>query len=104
MNWDVPYFDLRLGEEEKLAVAAVIDDGWLTRAEKLSRFITEMASTRARVQHVERLHREGQRTGLNFDILATPSPMNGDRAEAVAGGPPGRNGRGAIFQDPYPFP
>ena len=83
--------------------ADLIDDGWLTRAEKLSRFIAEMASTRARVQHVERLHREGQRTGLNLDILAAPSPTNGDRAGAAPGGPPGRNGRGARFPDPYPF-
>ena len=84
--------------------ADLIDDGWLTRAEKLSRLIAEIASTRARVQHVERLNREGQGTRLNLRWLDPTTPWDSDQAETAAGGPPGRNGRGAMFQDPYPFP
>jgi hypothetical protein len=34
MNWKIPYFDLRLGEEEKQSVLEVLDSNWLTTGPK----------------------------------------------------------------------
>ncbi len=45
MNWRVPYFDLRLGEEEKKAVLDVLESNWLTSGPKIQEF--EAAFARA---------------------------------------------------------
>ena len=38
MNWDVPFFDLRFGDEEKQSVVAVIEDNWLTTGPRITAF------------------------------------------------------------------
>jgi len=43
MNWRVPFFDLQLGEEEKLAVMAVLDSNWLTAGPRIAEFEAEFA-------------------------------------------------------------
>ena len=43
MNWDIPFFDLRLGEEEKQAVVSVIEDNWLTMGPKIAEFEADFA-------------------------------------------------------------
>lgn len=38
MNWQVPFFDLVLGDEEKLAAIAVIESNWLTAGPRIAEF------------------------------------------------------------------
>lgn len=38
MNWRVPFSDIRLGEEEKAAVMAVLDSNWLTMGPRIQEF------------------------------------------------------------------
>jgi len=38
MNWKVPFYDLKIGREEKDAVLAVLDSNWLTAGPRLSQF------------------------------------------------------------------
>jgi len=44
VNWTVPFFDLSLGDEEKEAVAKVLESNWLTSGEKVSEFEADFAS------------------------------------------------------------
>lgn len=38
MNWKVPYFELKLGDEEKQAVLEVLESNWLTMGPKIGAF------------------------------------------------------------------
>lgn len=87
------YITSRLTEAEAYGAHAksgipsdLLDQGWLDRAERLSRFISEMATVRSRVQHVNRLNADARRSPINFNILAD-SPMDADPG-------PARNGQG----------
>lgn len=84
--------------------ADLVDEGWLDRAERLSRFIAEMASTRARIQHVTRLNDERRRIKLYPNWLEPSSPMDSDRIEAAPSkGSPG-NGRVHSSSPSFRFP
>jgi hypothetical protein len=64
-------------------------DGWISRAEKISRFILEVASARARVQHVGRLNDDASR-----EARKPPGPPMGlDRAQAAPSQRSSGNGR-----------
>ena len=87
------YITERLSEAEAYGAHAksglpadLIDQGWLDRAERISRFISEMAAVRARVRHVNRLSADARRSPINFNMLAD-SPMDADTG-------PARNGQG----------
>ena len=43
MTWQVPYFDLRLGDEEKQAVMEVLDSNWLTAGPRTEQFEKDFA-------------------------------------------------------------
>ena len=38
MKWKVPFFDLRIEQEEKTAVQSVLDSNWLTTGPKTEEF------------------------------------------------------------------
>lgn len=44
MNWKVPFSDIRLGEEEKAAVMAVLDSNWLTMGPRIQEFEAAFAA------------------------------------------------------------
>ena len=44
MIWKVPYFDLRLGDEEKQAVMDVLDSNWLTTGPRTEQFEKDFAN------------------------------------------------------------
>ena len=45
MSWKVPFFDLVLGDEEKLAVLNVINSNWLTAGPRIAEFETAFSAT-----------------------------------------------------------
>lgn len=47
MSWRVPYFDLKLGNEERRAVLEVLDSNWLTSGPKIQEFEASFAATLA---------------------------------------------------------
>jgi len=44
MNWKVPFFDLVLGNEEKLAVLNVMESNWLTAGPRIAEFETNFSA------------------------------------------------------------
>ena len=44
MAWEVPFFDLVLGEEEKLAALRVINSNWLTAGPTIAEFETDFSA------------------------------------------------------------
>ena len=44
MNWDIPFFSLSLGEEEKRAVLETLDSNWLTMGPRIAQFENEFAA------------------------------------------------------------
>ncbi|MCH7945337.1 MAG: hypothetical protein IIC73_04885, partial [Armatimonadetes bacterium] len=94
------YITARLGEAESFGAhcksglpADLIDEGWIERAERLGRFIAEMAQLRARVGHVNQLNENAKRTGQFPDWLNGRSPMDSDPEEASSGEGRPQNGR-----------
>lgn len=94
------YITARLGEAESFGAhcksglpADLLDEGWIERAERLGRFIAEMAQLRARVGHVNQLNENARRAGQFPHWLEGRSPMDSDPGEAPPseGRPP--NGR-----------
>jgi hypothetical protein len=73
--------------------ADLIDEGWIERAERISRFIAEMATIRSRIRHVERLNRQADGRQQYPNWLEGRSPLDSDPGEALPSeGRPG-NGR-----------
>ena len=81
----------------------LLDEGWIERAERISRFISEMATIRSRVQHVNRLNADARRSPINFNVLAD-SPMDGDPVQARNGQGASGNGRLRCQEGPIRFP
>jgi len=44
MNWEVPFFDLELGDDEKQAVLAVLESNWLTSGPRIAEFEAAFAA------------------------------------------------------------
>ncbi len=63
----------------------LIDEDWLGRIERISKFLMEVTSTRERVRHLARLNKNGTKSPIKFNVFAD-SPMDS------ASGPP-RNGK-----------
>jgi len=80
------------------------DDGWLARIERISRFLMEVCSTHARVEHVSRLNNGRQRTNVNLRWLDATSPMDGDPTKAGAGKGLSGNGRLRGQEGGFTFP
>ncbi len=73
--------------------ADLIDEGWLDRAERLARFIGEVATTRSRIRHVDRLNvQHDSRNGFPGRSSAAATVAQ-SRTEAAAGEAPPHNGR-----------
>ena len=95
------YIGARLRECERYGAhglsklpADLLDDGWLDRAERLSRFVMEAATIRARVKHVARLNNEGpKRQRQSPDWLNSTSAMAGGGIQASPGEARPCNGR-----------
>lgn len=88
------YITERLTTAEQLGAHAksglpcdLVDEGWLERAERISRFISEMATIRSRVQHVDRLNGQANGRQQYPNWVNSSSPMDADPEEA-------RNGQG----------
>ncbi len=65
----------------------LIDEDWLGRIERISRFLMEVTSTRERVRHLARLNNHARKSNINFGWLDNESPMDADPG-------PARNGQG----------
>lgn len=88
------FITARLSEAERFGAhcesglpADILDQGWIERAERLGRFIAEMAQLRARVAHINRLNENAERTRQYPHWLEGRSPMDSDPL-------PPRNGQG----------
>jgi hypothetical protein len=104
------YITSRLTEAEAYGAHAksglpadLIDQGWIERAERIARFISEMATVRSRVQHVNRLNADARRSPINFNMLAD-SPVDENPSSPRNGqGVPG-NGRFSCPETRIKFP
>lgn len=45
MNWNVPFFDLQLGDEEKNAIIATLESNWITTGPRIATFEKDFVST-----------------------------------------------------------
>ena len=82
----------------------LIDEDWLGRIERISRFLMEVTSTRERVRHLARLNNHARNSQINFRWLDTESPMDSDPGPPRNGqGVPG-NGRLRCQEGPIRFP
>ena len=71
----------------------LIDEDWVGRVERITKFLMEVTSTRERVRHLARLNTNAKRNPINFNWLDNRSPMDADFDQDQDGeGMPG-NGR-----------
>ena len=87
------HVERRLGEADGLGgdpyhLPVDLDrEGWIERVERISRFISEMAATRARVLHVDRLNRKSEDHGSTSKaLLRSSSPFDADRHSVTSPG------------------
>jgi hypothetical protein len=78
-------------------------DGWITRFERISRFVSEISTSRARVLHVGRLNDERKQTRVPIRQNGHPSPMDFDQIENGTGQAPARNGGGSSKAGRFQF-
>lgn len=70
----------------------ITDDGWLERMERLSRFVAEMAATRARVRHLNGLSDDSIRSRRSRRRSRSAATLAKDRDQAAGGKGPSGNG------------
>jgi len=70
----------------------LLDEDWLGRVERISRFLMEVTTTRERVRHLARLNTNARRSPINLNWL-NGSPMDGDPGQARNGQATSGNGR-----------
>ena len=71
----------------------VTEDGWLERMERLSRFVADMAATRARVKHLNGLSDDTTRSKRPRRRSRSAAALADDRGQAAGRKEPSRNGR-----------
>ncbi len=71
----------------------VTDEGWLERMERLSRFVADMAATRARVKHLNGLSDDTTRSKRPRRRSRSAAALADDRGQAAGRKEPSRNGR-----------
>jgi len=69
------------------------NEGWITRVEKLGRFICEVATIRSRVTHVGQINEQGIRKMRKSGDSTPGSPLAYGQAETPSGENPLGNGR-----------
>lgn len=71
----------------------VTEDGWLERTERLSRFVAEMAATRARVRHLNGMSDDATRSRRSRRRSRSAATLAKHRGQAAGSEGPSGNGR-----------
>ncbi len=94
------YLLTRLREAERMGAHMlsklpkdVTEDGWLERMERLSRFVAEMAATRARVRHLNGMSDDATRPRRSRRRSRSAAALAGGRGQVAGGKGPSGNGR-----------
>ncbi len=94
------YIMARMREDDQVGADALsgmpkdlTSEGWLDRLERLSRFVAEMAATRARVTHLNGISDEATRPRRPRRRSRAAATLAEDRAEVAGRKKPSRNGR-----------
>ncbi|MFH0980469.1 MAG: hypothetical protein V2A79_02890 [Planctomycetota bacterium] len=82
----------------------LVEQGWLTRFEKLSRFVTEMSAARARIRHVTGLNEGTPRRSRRRGAVLDDPGAEMDALLGMAAYAPKPNGRGHEAPAAFTFP